>query len=142
MMNCMIRYISLSLFCIFSVVSLGAKEFTVATYNVENLFDLQNNHTEYREYKPYSKYWNKKSLKNKLNNITKVIIDLNADILALQEIETKQALNLLQNRLKQKNKRYKYSYFLKNRFSAIGVALLSRYPIVETNKIVVNKRDK
>jgi len=62
-------------------------DFKVASYNVENFFDLHYDKTEYKEYIPHSKTWNKISYNNKLKNITKVIYDLDADILALQEVE-------------------------------------------------------
>ena len=73
---------------IFFSIKLLSVDFKVATYNVENLFDLNNDGTEYKEYKPNSRYWNKKALNIKINNITKVLKDLNASIICLQEIES------------------------------------------------------
>ncbi|KIM08523.1 MAG: hypothetical protein KU28_03795 [Sulfurovum sp. PC08-66] len=64
-----------------------ATEFKVASYNVENLFDLVNNGSEYDEYIPNRNGWDKSALNKKLNNIAQVICDLNADTVALQEIE-------------------------------------------------------
>ena len=73
--------------------SLHAQDFKVASYNVENLFDLKHDGTEYREYIPNTKSnWNKKTYNIKLKNISKVINELDADIIALQEIESKKAL--------------------------------------------------
>lgn len=97
-----------------------AQTFSVATYNVQNLFDLNIDGTEYDEFK--SKKWNKTAYKLKLNNIAKVIQEINADIIALQEVESIQALNDLQKLLPQ----YSYKNFTKDSSSAIGVGVLSK----------------
>ena len=124
-------------FLSFFVVLFG-KDFAIASYNVQNLFDLTKQGTEYKEYLPYTKYWNKKSYKIKLKNISKVINDLDSDILALQEVESDIALTELLKLTPQ----YKYFKFLKNKSSSIGLAILSKYPIIRTKRIIVNKRDK
>ena len=63
----------------------GDKVLTVASYNVENLFDLENDGYEYDEYLPnYYSEWNEKNYKIKLQNISKVIKDINADIIAIE----------------------------------------------------------
>ncbi len=120
------------------ITSLNALDFTVASYNVENLFDMHNDGTEYKEYKPNSKDWNQKNLNTKIRNISKTIDDLDADIIALQEVESQKALNLLLSKLPQ----YKYSHFLKNKHSSIGVAILSKYQIINTKAIAIDKYDK
>ena len=117
------------------ISSLYALDIKVASYNVENLFDLNYDRTEYKEYIPNTKKWNQKSYKIKLQNISKVIIRINADIIALQEIESLQALK----DLKEKTKIYKYHKFSKKRKSAIGLAILSKYPISNHKNIIVNK---
>ncbi len=137
-MNKMIRLIFLiTIHCSLFIVHLNAKAFTVASYNVENLFDLQDDGTEYKEYKPNIKYWNKKLLNIKLTNISKVINQLDVDIIALQEIESQNALKLLLEKLSF----YKYSHFLKNPDSSVGLAVLSKFPIIKTNTIQIDKFD-
>jgi len=117
---------------------LDADDFTVATYNVENLFDLKLDGTEYKEYRPYTKTWNKQSFHNKIKNITQVLHDLKADILTLQEIESQEAFNyLIQN-----NPQYKYHIFFKKQTASVGIALLSIYPIKSTKPIYVDKNNK
>ena len=55
----------------FTIVN--SKEFTIASYNVENLFDLTHNKSEYNEYIPNTKsLWNKKNYKIHKNNIIKI----------------------------------------------------------------------
>ena len=116
---------------------LNAKTFTVASYNVENLFDLKFDGTEYKRYIPNTKYWNKESFLNKLNNISKTINHLDASIIALQEIESKRALESLK-----KQTQYKYSVFIKNKKASVGLAILSKYPIAKHKRIIVDKNDK
>ena len=131
----MLKLISIFLIFVLNVYSL---DFTVASYNIENLFDLKKDGTEYKEYKPNTKYWNKTILAKKLKNSSKIIKDLNADILALQEIESQKALDLLLAKLPM----YKYSFFLKNPHSSVGVAIISKYKISKTKKIDINSYDK
>ena len=129
-----ILYIFIFVFSFF----LEARDFKVASYNVENLFDLKYDGTEYKEYKPNTKTWNTNSFTKKIKNITQVINDLDADIVALQEVESQEALDAL---LK-KTPRYKYHTFLKKETSSVGVALLSIYPIKNSTKIDVDTNDK
>lgn len=113
---------------------LFSKEFSLASYNVENLFDLNYDKTEYKEYHPNrSSKWNKQTFEIKLNNITKVLKDLDADIIALQEIENKKLLKLLQKKLP----KYKYISFAKYRNSSIGVGFLSKIKILDEKTINV-----
>jgi len=126
------------LFVFITTLNLYALDFKVASYNVENFFDLHYDKTEYKEYKPNTKSWNKNAYTRKLQNISKVIQDLDADILALQEIESQRVLDAIV----EKNPYYKYTKFLKNKNSAIGLALLSKFPIVKSDNVIVDKYDK
>ena len=115
----------------------------IATYNVENLFDLQRSGHEYKEFIPYSKSnWNKKTYKIKLQNIAKVIKDIDADIIALQEIESFQALKDLRHTLKQKGLYYQYYKIANNKSTTIKVAVLSKIPFVYTREVGVTSSYK
>ena len=110
----------------------------IATYNVENLFDLQKSGHEYKEFIPYSySKWNKKNYTIKLKNIAKVIKDIDADIIALQEIESLQALKDLRYILKRKGLYYKYYAIANLKETTVKVALLSKIPFVYTHEIAV-----
>lgn len=116
-----------------------AKDFTIASYNVENLFDLNKNRSDYKEYFPNTKSnWNKKTYKIKLNNIIKVIKDIDADIIALQEIENKQLLKILQKKLPQ----YKYISFAKYKNASIGLGFLSKIKILSSKTINIKFSNK
>nr|WP_275755181.1 endonuclease/exonuclease/phosphatase family protein [Sulfurimonas sp. SAG-AH-194-C21] len=110
----------------------------IATYNVENLFDLKRSGHEYKEYIPNSySQWNKKNYTIKLHNIAKVIFDINADIIGLQEIESEQALKDLRFELKRKGLYYQYHKIANYKHTTIKVAILSKIPFVYTHEIAV-----
>jgi endonuclease/exonuclease/phosphatase family metal-dependent hydrolase len=132
----MIKYfllLSLSSIFLFSI------DLKIASYNVENLFDMQNNGTEYDEYKPNKHNWTNKNLKKKLLNIAEVICDINADIIGLQEVENENVLKLLRKNLKQVGCYYQYYTITHKKKSAIQVALLSKIPIDYSQEIVVSQ---
>lgn len=110
----------------------------MVSYNVENLFDLHKDGTEYQEYTPNTKLWNKTSLDKKLANIIRVLNDIDGDIVALQEIESIRALQHLVKKIPH----YKYFTFRKKPTSSVGVALISKFPIIKTEYIDVDKYNK
>ncbi len=113
-------------------ISLYAKQFTVASYNVENLFDLNKNKSDYKEYIPNTKSnWNKKTFGIKLNNLVRVLNDLDADIIALQEIESKELMKLLLKKIP----KYKYYSFDKYKNSSVGLGFLSKIKIVSNDSL-------
>ncbi|SFV63198.1 hypothetical protein MNB_SV-6-578 [hydrothermal vent metagenome] len=121
-----------------SLVWLQASEFSVATYNVENLFDEHKDGGEYDDYIPYTHNWTPKMVEIKLNHTAEVICELDADIIALQEIENPSILQRLQKRLKRVGCPYRYSSITREKTkSPIHVALLSRYPIIKEREIRV-----
>ena len=124
---------------IFSVTISGAKMITIASYNVENLFDLKTSGYEYSEYVPNSaSHWNLKNYNIKLKHIAKVIQDMNPDIIGLQEIESRQAFKDLRHKLTRDGLYYKYSAFAYKKDTTVKVGLLSKYPIISTKELVVN----
>jgi len=116
----------------------GEKTLKIATYNVENLFDLQRSGHEYKEYIPYTKSnWNDVNYKKKLKNIAKVIKDIDADIIGLQEIESLQALKDLRYTLKRNGVYYQYYKIANLKKTTIKVAILSKIPFIYTHEIAV-----
>jgi predicted extracellular nuclease len=117
----------------------GGNELRIATYNVEALFDLEKKGFKYKEYQPYSKsLWNKKNYNIKLDNIARVIKDIDADIIALQEIHSLQALKDLRLKLKQNGLYYKYYKIADKKDSAIKVAVLSKIPFIYAKELSVS----
>ena len=120
------------LFLLFITFNLFANQLKIASYNVENLFDLKVDNSEHAEFVPNSKsQWNEKNFNIKLNNLIKVIEDLDADIIALQEIENRELIQLLIKKIP----KYKYYSFIKYPNSAIGLGFLSKIQIKE-NKFI------
>ncbi len=121
------KYVALFLmFCL----SLFAKEIHVASYNVENLFDGLNQGSEYRDFKLGKNGWSKKMAEKKFANTVKAVKFINADILALQEIENKAILKRLANKTG-----FKYFAFTKPYRSPVGLGVLSKYPIVSYKSV-------
>jgi exonuclease III len=128
----------LALFLFFCPVDARAKIFTVASYNVENLFDLKQDATDYPEYIPDGSFgWNREMLDIKRGNIARVIKDLDAEIVALQEIESRQALKYLQERLARMDAHYAYAAIAEAKPTAVKCAMLSKFPMVSTSEIHV-----
>jgi len=119
-----------------------ATPFKVASYNVENLFDAVKNGTEYKEYVPHTHNWNARMVEIKLNHTAEVICDLNADILALQEIENEPIFKQLRKRLQTVGCGYNYGAISHKKGAAIQVALLSRFPITKQREIVVHRSSR
>lgn len=127
------------LFLLLLCINAFSQNFKVASYNVENLFDLTKQNSEYKEFIPNTKSnWNNATFNIKLNNVIKVIKEIDADIIALQEIENKAVLLQLFKRLPQ----YKYYSFAKYPRSAVGVAFLSKIKIKDNRQIDVKFRNK
>jgi endonuclease/exonuclease/phosphatase family metal-dependent hydrolase len=120
------RYIFYSLLLSLLVI---AKPFDVATYNLHNLFDAIESGEEYSEYTKASG-WNESVVNTKLNHISEVICDINAEVIALQEVENRYILAQLQQRLKEVGCRYNYTAITHTKKSPIQVGLLSKIPIV------------
>ncbi len=125
------------------LVPLWSKSVRIATYNVENLFDLNFDHSEYVEYIPNTPWqWNSTTYRVKLNNIARVIADIDADIIALQEVESAQALKDLKHTLSRQGCHYPYSAIATAKNTTVRVALLSRYPIAYSKELWVTSSRK
>ena len=112
--------------------------FKIVSYNVENLFDMNADVTDYPEYSPGGKFgWTRAVLDAKLDNMAFVLKDLDAEIIALQEIESGNALSLLQERLSRMGVKYPYAAIADGRETSVRCAVLSRFPIILKKEIRV-----
>ena len=114
-------------FLLFSVFAFCG-ELKIATYNVENLFDGENNGNEYSDYKVCKiktkecfSEWDEAKYNKKLKQTAEIIKELNADIIALQEIENKAVLKELANL-----SGYEFYEFSASKNSPVGVGFLSK----------------
>lgn len=110
----------------------------LGSYNVENLFDLKRDGSEYPGYVPGGRLgWNRPMAAVKFQHIARVLDALDADILALQEVESRQALEMLNQRLALP---YPHMAVAGRKSTAVRCALLSRYPLTETETVSVPGR--
>ena len=79
---------------VFAVFAAGT-ELKIATFNVQNLFDAKNDGSEYKDFVVGKSEWNEKKANAKFKAVSAKIKELNADIIALQEIENEAILKEL-----------------------------------------------
>jgi endonuclease/exonuclease/phosphatase family metal-dependent hydrolase len=121
----------------------GDKVLSIASYNVENLFDLDKKGYKYKEYVPNSKSgWNRRTYNIKLDNIARVIKDIDADIIALQEVHSTKALKDLRLKLKQKGLYYKYYAIADKKNTTIKQAILSKIPFSYSKEVAITSSYK
>jgi len=124
-----------------SVTLFGGTTVKVAAYNVENLFDLQFNGTEYSEYIPDTKWqWNQKTFRKKIKNLSKVIVDMNPDVIGLTEIESDIALKALQKELSRQGLYFRYRAIADRKNTSVKSAILSKYPLQKHEIFVSHSR--
>ncbi len=113
--------------------------FRVANYNVQNLFDLETHGTEYPEFVPNScSGWNREMFELKCRRLSRVIADIRADIVALEEVESSKALLQLVMELKKRGCDYPFSVMSDTAGQSVGCALLSKYPVSFKKDLEVN----
>jgi endonuclease/exonuclease/phosphatase family metal-dependent hydrolase len=95
------------------------------------------NGSEYPEYIPNFKGWDERAHSTKLANTAKVIKDMNAEIVALQEIENENALKELLAELKKNGVEYPYYEITKNEKTAVQNALISKFKILSYKELPV-----
>ncbi|MBR8463693.1 endonuclease [Campylobacter sp. faydin G-24] len=118
---------------VFIIVFGFAGEISIATYNVENLFDCKNDGSEYKDFKVGSKSkWNCDTADEKLSRIKDVVLSLNSDIIALQEIENEQILKELV-----RGTEYKYAVFSGGENAPIGLGIISKIMPIKTQEYAV-----
>ena len=125
----------------FPAIAAGSEVFRVGSYNLENLFDLSHDKTEYPGYVPTDaggRYgWDPDMLSVKLRNLSRVLADLNADVVALQEVESLEAIGHLQEALRGRGVDYPWAAITEKDETAVRCAILSAYPITDSRDIVV-----
>ncbi|MCR4941878.1 MAG: endonuclease/exonuclease/phosphatase family protein [Campylobacter sp.] len=124
-----------------SISIIFAQNIKIATYNVENLFDGKNNGNEYQDFKIGKGKWSSEKSSKKLENISRVVTAINADIIAIEEVENEAILKELA-----KLCGYGYVSFSAPKNSPVGLGIMSkikpkfseRYPVsgVKTRDIL------
>ena len=106
---------------VFAVFMAFASEISIATYNVQNLFDCKNDGSEYLDFQVGVSKWDCEAASSELQRTKQVIDAINTDIIALEEVENEQVLRALVD-----GSEYKFIAFSKSKNSPVGLALVSK----------------
>lgn len=123
------------------VSAAGSEVLRIGSYNLENLFDLSHDQTEYPGYVPTDAGgvygWDAGMLSVKVRNLSRVLAGLNADVVALQEVESLEAIGHLQKALRSRGLDYPWAAITEKDETAVRCAVISAYPITDSRDIVV-----
>ena len=117
-----------------SFVATEKKSLVIANWNLQTFFDSQYDGTEYTGFTSKDKNWTNEKYTNRLERLCSVIEQIDADIIAFEEIENKGIIYDIINHYSiqgRRDKAYNYACFTKEENQAFGIALLSRYPILD-----------
>ena len=106
---------------VFAILMAFASEISIATYNVQNLFDCKDDGSEYPDFKSSTSKWDCEAASSKLKRTRQVIDAIDTDIIALEEVENEQVLKAFVN-----GSEYKFIAFSKAKNSPVGLALVSK----------------
>lgn len=151
------RVIFISVFAIVFLFSCSKGDFnrkhnlTIAFYNVENLFDLEDEPGKMdEEFMPNSeKKWNQERYIKKLNDLSKVLSSINRnelpEIIGLCEVENKKVVEDLVKTGQLVNGKYKVVHYESPDFRGIDCALVYRsdeFMVINSFPIKVNFKDE
>ena len=106
---------------VFAVLMAFASEISIATYNVQNLFDCKNDGSEYLDFQVGVSKWDCEAAGGKLQRTRQIISAIDTDIIALQEVENEQVLKSLVE-----GSDYKFIIFTKEKNSPVGLGIVSK----------------
>ncbi len=112
------------------------KIITLINWNLQTFFDAVDDGTEYADFRGSSSSWNEQKYKERLKTLCSFIEETQADVYVFQEIEKSSILQDISNELvalRSMKKGYTYSAFSKNQDEALGIAILSRFPLKDTS---------
>jgi endonuclease/exonuclease/phosphatase family metal-dependent hydrolase len=131
----------LLLLCVPALLPAAGPELTILTWNVENLFDDREQGGEYADYR--GGRWTAEDFRGKIACLADAIASSRRggpDILALQEVENRRALEGLQDALGRLG--YPHAAMVPEGISPVSVAFLSRHPIVRTRAHLLNLQEE
>ncbi|SCY15771.1 endonuclease/exonuclease/phosphatase family protein [Desulfoluna spongiiphila] len=109
--------------------------FRLVSYNVENLFDLTRNGSEYADYVPNTGTgWNDAAARVKYANIASVLAGSGAHVAVLSEVESPEALARLQRALLHAGQPMSHGVVATHP-TTVRCAVLSCFPISQTHEI-------
>ena len=110
------------------------KAFSIVNWNVQTFFDAKKDGCEYSDFQK-STNWNSDKYKTRVERLCEAISQIDADIYVFEEIENEEIIYDISNQLTagghnwNQKKFWNYSAFAKQEGTAIGIGILSRYPL-------------
>jgi len=106
----------------------GNGSLAIMTWNIQALFDGVEHGTEYDDYSE-SADWNREKYRGRVNVIARAVdgMERKPDVIALQEVESETVIADLAAELSARN--YNWTHFATIPGSALGLGLLSRFPL-------------
>jgi len=113
---------------------------TMMTWNINNLFDGNDDGNEYDEFL-LSSGWSSEKYLGRLNSIADAVkkIEPLPDIIMFQEVESRRIIDDIAASLHQD---FTWSHFACNPGSAIGLGIISRVPLIETKSHSITIEDE
>lgn len=125
------------------------KKVSFACWNVQTFFDAKTNGNEYAEFKKEGT-WSAEKYSVRLKRLCEVLCNLNPDVFVLEEVESLSVVQDISNFLAgnswSEKKRWNYVCFAKNKDSAIGCAVFSRFELqdlkIHNLDVRIQKKDQ
>jgi endonuclease/exonuclease/phosphatase family metal-dependent hydrolase len=118
----------------------GGHAVTILSYNVQNLFDANDDGTEYRDYDPGAGTWNSRLAAAKLRAVADAVeesVPGGPDIVGLQEVENPAVLSELAE-VYLSGRGYRWTVCEPAPGAAVNTAVLSKLPLVEARTHLVH----
>ena len=107
---------------------INPEKINIATWNVQTFFDAEFSGSEYSEYASAKNGWSAEKYYTRLLRLADALDAIDADIIALEEIENLNVVHDIANVMPYMTK-LRYAVFACQPGSALGVAVFSRWPI-------------
>ncbi len=118
--------------CDFSNNSENGKMVSLASWNVQTFFDAVTDGNEYAEFNSGKNKWSKEKYQKRVERLCEIISLIDADILALEEVEKNTLAYDIANHLDlqtDRKKFYPYSCFACEEDGVFGNLVISRFPL-------------
>ena len=121
----------------------GESDFSIVNWNVQTFFDANKDGCEYSDFQKKAN-WNNEKYSQRVERLCKAISQLDADIYVFEEIENEAVIYDISNQLSanghnwNQKKFWNYSAFAKEAGTAIGIGILSRYPLTNLKTHAMN----
>ncbi len=131
--------------CILNEPAKPVKTVSVATWNVQTFFDAESDGNEYAEFVSAKSKWTSEKYQKRVERLCEIISLLDADVVALEEVEKESLAYDIANHLDlqaNRKKFYPYSCFACEENGVFGNLVISRYPLKNMTVHNIDVRDE